>query len=97
MVHLLLGTTAIYYGQELGLLKSIKWITCYPYSTFDHPQYLGAVLQLFGGACLYGFEKDLSHRADIVAAASYMCALYLCTIQVEKRSAPVVGDKAATD
>lgn len=89
MVHVLLGTTAIYYGQELGLLRSIKWITAYPYNTFDHPQYLGAALQLIGAVFLYGFEKDLSHRADIVAAGAYMCALYAITIQVEKRSAPV--------
>lgn len=89
MVHVLLGTTAIYYGQELGLLKEIKWITAYPYNTFNHPQYLGAALQLVGAVCLCGFEKDLTHRADIVGAGAYMCALYALTIQVEKRSPPV--------
>ena len=86
-VHSVLGTTGIYYGYELGLIKegSFKKFTDYPYSIMSHPQYIGAALQILGGVALWGFKNDLTSRIDVLAAGFYMCILYLITVQIEKR------------
>lgn len=96
MVHHLLGTTGIYYGVELGLIdpKKIVWVTGYPYSLISHPQYVGAAMQLIGGALLWGFDVSFNVRADIFAAAVYMSALYLVTIQIEKLPSALVNKAA---
>jgi methylene-fatty-acyl-phospholipid synthase len=93
MVHHLLGTTGIYYGVELGFIdpKKIVWVTGYPYSLISHPQYVGASMQLIGGALMWGFDASLNVRVDIFAAAVYMSALYLVTIQIEKLPSALVN------
>ena len=85
-VHAILGTTGIYYGYELGLItkEQFKVFTEYPYNLFNHPQYLGASLQIIGGVAMWGFNSDATSRIDVLAAGLYMVALYLITIQIEK-------------
>ena len=51
-------------------------------------------MQLIGGALLWGFDASFNVRADIFAAAVYMSALYLVTIQIEKLPSALVNKAA---
>ena len=45
-VFLRLGRVGVFYGDRLG--RDVAWRDEFPYSLFDHPQYVGAVLSIWG-------------------------------------------------
>lgn len=49
-VYELLGVDGVYYGARFG--KSIPWVTSYPYSAMQDPQYVGCIFSLLGVAAL---------------------------------------------
>jgi len=93
-IHLL-GNKGIYYGYELGLIKpsEFKLVTAYPYNIFPHPQYLGAVLQIFACFCFFGIDGEgaqMSLRKEVAGIVVYMVTLYAITIQIEKKKIPSI-------
>lgn len=45
-VFLRLGRTGVFYGNRLG--RKVEWSSDFPFSLLDHPQYVGAVLSIWG-------------------------------------------------
>jgi methylene-fatty-acyl-phospholipid synthase len=41
-----LGNVGVFYGKRFG--HHVPWIRSFPFSVFEHPQYLGAVLSIWG-------------------------------------------------
>lgn len=41
-----LGPVGVFYGNRFGY--QVPWVRGFPYSLFDHPQYVGAVLSIWG-------------------------------------------------
>lgn len=87
MIHLILDVISIYYGHEIGVKKTTKWVTTYPFSWYKHPQYYGCILQLIGIALCVGYDNG-TIRTDIWITCIYASSLYLLTIQIEKLPIP---------
>jgi methylene-fatty-acyl-phospholipid synthase len=41
-----LGTVGVFYGNRFGY--HVPWVRGFPFSLFDHPQYVGAVISIWG-------------------------------------------------
>ena len=41
-----LGVEGVFYGNRFG--RDVEWQTGFPFSVFPHPQYLGALLSVWG-------------------------------------------------
>jgi methylene-fatty-acyl-phospholipid synthase len=41
-----LGTVGVFYGNKFG--HRVPWNGAFPFSVFDHPQYIGALLTIWG-------------------------------------------------
>lgn len=41
-----LGTDGVFYGNRFG--RGVEWQTGFPFSLFPHPQYLGALISVWG-------------------------------------------------
>ena len=41
-----LGNNGVFYGNRFGF--EIPWISAFPFSLFNHPQYVGAVVSIWG-------------------------------------------------
>ena len=50
-----LGAIGVFYGNRLG--HSIPWCRKFPFSHFSHPQYLGAVLSVWGFFLIMRFPQ----------------------------------------
>ncbi len=72
-VYNTLSTNGVYYGTKLG--KKVGWVRGFPFNTVSHPQYLGAVLTVWGVASLLW---DLS-PPGLLILAGYWTALYAMT------------------
>lgn len=45
-----IGHDGVYYGFKLG--RKVPWVSCWPFDTVSHPQYVGSVLTVWGMAAL---------------------------------------------
>lgn len=54
MVYARLGAVGVYYGVRFG--RSVPWVTGYPYSTFNDPQYVGCIATLLGASVFTPIE-----------------------------------------
>jgi protein-S-isoprenylcysteine O-methyltransferase Ste14 len=81
-VYELLGVEGVYYGTRFG--KQIAWVTAWPYSWINNPQYVGCILTLVGGALFLPFIATLN------GIASYV---YLCYL--ERREPPLDPDTSS--
>jgi methylene-fatty-acyl-phospholipid synthase len=52
-VFQLLGREGAFYGSQFG--KTVPWSTAFPFSILEHPQYIGAVLTIWGVFLLFLF------------------------------------------
>ncbi|KAK9903233.1 hypothetical protein WJX75_000389 [Coccomyxa subellipsoidea] len=69
-VYNTLSTNGVYYGTKLG--KKVAWQHGFPFNTVSHPQYLGAVLTVWGIASLLW---DVS-PPGLATLAGYWTLLY---------------------
>lgn len=51
-----LGRVGVFYGSRFGHV--VPWCTEFPFSVLRHPQYVGAVLSIWGLFLLLGFPHD---------------------------------------
>ena len=72
-VYSTLSTNGVYYGTKLG--KKVAWQHGFPFNTVSHPQYLGAVLTIWGFASLLW---DVS-PPGLLTLAAYWTSLYAIT------------------
>jgi len=55
-VFRVLGKAGVFYGNRLG--HSVPWRRTFPFTWFEHPQYVGAVLSIWGFFVLMRFPAD---------------------------------------
>ena len=55
-VFLRLGTTGVFYGNRFGF--SVSWCRSFPFTWFDHPQYVGTVVTIWGLFVLMRFPAS---------------------------------------
>ncbi|CAL8465565.1 g5101 [Coccomyxa elongata] len=72
-VYQTLSTNGVYYGAKLG--KKVAWKHGFPFNTVSHPQYLGAVLTIWG---LTSLLWDVS-PPGLTTLAAYWSLLYAIT------------------
>ena len=51
-----LGNIGVFYGNRFGY--EVPWVRGFPYSVLDHPQYVGAVLSIWGVFLMLRFPHD---------------------------------------
>jgi methylene-fatty-acyl-phospholipid synthase len=51
-----LGKVGVFYGNKFGY--KIRWCRKFPFSHFDHPQYVGALLSIWGFFLIMRFPHD---------------------------------------
>jgi hypothetical protein len=51
-----LGKIGVFYGNKFGY--KIRWCREFPFSYFDHPQYVGALLSIWGFFLIMRFPHD---------------------------------------
>jgi phosphatidyl-N-methylethanolamine N-methyltransferase len=51
-----LGKIGVFYGNKFGY--KIRWCREFPFSYFDHPQYAGALLSIWGFFLIMRFPQD---------------------------------------
>lgn len=49
-IYKAIGHKGVYYGFKLG--HTIPWVDGFPFTVVRHPQYVGSVATVVGGACL---------------------------------------------
>ncbi len=72
-VYRQLSTNGVYYGTRLG--KKVAWKTGFPFSVVRHPQYVGAVLTIWGFVTLVWGQAP----PGLVTLAVYWTLLYVIT------------------
>lgn len=75
-----LGSEGVFYGNRFG--RETEWKTGFPFSFGDHPQYLGALLSVWGFMLIMRYPNP-----DWIVPALISTAWYAWGAQVERRSA----------
>ena len=68
-----IGHVGVYYGFKLG--DKVPWVSGFPFNVVSHPQYVGAVLSVWGIAALVWQQAPVG----TAAIGAYWTALYAVT------------------
>jgi len=69
-----LGRTGVFYGAEIGY--ELPWITGFPFSMMRHPQYLGALLCIWGLFVVMRFPNGDWFYLPLMETAFYAWGAY---------------------
>ena len=69
-----LGRTGVFYGAEIGY--DVPWITGFPFSVMRHPQYLGALLCIWGLFVVMRFPNSDWFYLPVMETAFYAWGAY---------------------
>jgi hypothetical protein len=69
-----LGRTGVFYGDRLGY--AAQWSAGFPYSVFDHPQYVGAALSIWGLFLLLRYPHPDWLALPLLESAYYAIAAF---------------------
>jgi methylene-fatty-acyl-phospholipid synthase len=70
-----LGKTGVFYGNKLG--HTIGWRESFPFTWFDHPQYVGTVLSIWGFFLLMRFPASDWPVIPLIETAYYVIGAHL--------------------
>jgi len=70
-----LGRIGVFYGNRFG--HEVPWCTDFPFSVLAHPQYVGAVLSIWGFFLLVGFPQDEWFVLPTLETVFYAAGAYL--------------------
>jgi phosphatidyl-N-methylethanolamine N-methyltransferase len=70
-----LGDVGVFYGNRFGY--DVPWCTVFPYSLLEHPQYVGAVLSIWGFFLVMRFPQDDWCALPILETAYYVVGSHL--------------------
>lgn len=73
-IYRAIGHKGVYYGFKLG--HTIPWVDGFPFTVVRHPQYVGSVATVVGGACLC---SGMVAPGELWALTSYWTLLYVLT------------------
>ncbi|MEE4299396.1 MAG: methyltransferase [Pseudomonadales bacterium] len=79
LVFRALGKTGVFYGNRFG--RDVPWVEGFPFSTFRHPQYVGAALSVWGFFLVMRFPEP-----DWFLLPLAQTGLYLVSVVHEQRS-----------
>jgi methylene-fatty-acyl-phospholipid synthase len=79
-----LGKTGVFYGNRLG--QPVPWKRTFPFTWFEHPQYLGTVLTIWGFFVLMRFPAHDWLFIPVLETVYYAIGAY-----VERDSVPTDG------
>jgi hypothetical protein len=69
-----LGTVGVFYGNRFGY--QVPWNHKFPFSIVDHPQYVGALLSIWGFFLLMRFPHDDWYLLPVLETVYYFCGAY---------------------
>jgi methylene-fatty-acyl-phospholipid synthase len=69
-----LGKIGVFYGNKFGY--KVAWCRRFPFSVFDHPQYAGALLSIWGFFLIMRFPHDDWFILPILETAYYIAGAY---------------------
>jgi methylene-fatty-acyl-phospholipid synthase len=64
-----LGTTGVFYGERFGLVTA--WCREFPFSLFEHPQYVGTTLSIWGLFLMMRFPHEDWYVLPLLETAYY--------------------------
>jgi phosphatidyl-N-methylethanolamine N-methyltransferase len=70
-----LGKIGVFYGNKFGY--SIPWCDTFPFSLLSHPQYVGAVLTIWGFFMVARFPHDDWYVLPLLQTGYYLLGAYL--------------------
>ena len=73
-IYRAIGHKGVYYGFKLG--HTIPWVDGFPFTVVRHPQYVGSVATVVGGACLC---SGMIASGELWALTVYWMLLYVFT------------------
>jgi len=73
-VFLRLGKTGVFYGSRFG--AAVPWCRGFPYSVLEHPQYVGAVLSIWGFFILMRFPAEDWLAIPLIETAYYALSAF---------------------
>ena len=79
-----LGKTGVFYGNRLG--QPVPWKRTFPFTWFEHPQYLGTVLTIWGFFVLMRFPAHDWLFVPVLETVYYAVGAYF-----ERDSIPTDG------
>ncbi len=74
-VFVQLGTIGVFYGNKLGY--DVPWCRGFPFSLLRHPQYVGAVLSVWGFFMTTRFPYDDWYILPVLQTGYYVLGAYL--------------------
>ena len=74
-VFLRLGKIGVFYGNRLGY--QVPWCRSFPFSLMPHPQYVGAILSIWGFFMTTRFPYDDWFILPLLQTAQYTAGAYL--------------------
>src|SRR5262249_36220966 len=74
-VFVRLGKIGVFYGNRLGY--HIQWCKSFPFSLVPHPQYVGAVLSIWGFFMTTRFPHDDWFMLPLLQTGYYVAGAYL--------------------
>jgi len=69
-----IGIEGVCYGVKFG--RNIPWCTEFPFNTFNHPQYLGAILTVWGMFVFCWNEASDWYMIPTIETVLYMSSMY---------------------
>ncbi len=72
-IYRAIGHVGVYYGFKLG--HQVPWVEGFPFNVVSHPQYVGAVLSVWGVVLTLWQQQP----QGALAVASYWTMLYMVT------------------
>jgi methylene-fatty-acyl-phospholipid synthase len=69
-----LGKVGVFYGNKFGY--KVVWCRSFPFSIFEHPQYVGALLSIWGFFLLMRFPHDDWYLLPALETAYYLAGAY---------------------
>ena len=69
-----LGKVGVFYGNKFG--HAIPWCRAFPFSLLKHPQYVGAVLTIWGFFLVMRFPHDDWYLLPTLETVYYVLGTY---------------------
>ena len=70
-----LGNVGVFYGNRFGY--DVPWCTEFPFSIMEHPQYIGALLSIWGLFVALQFPRSDWYAIPMLETAYYALGAYL--------------------
>lgn len=74
MVWYRIGVNGVCYGVKFG--RNVPWCTEFPFNTFNHPQYIGSILTVWGMFVFCWKDQPDWYMLPLIETTLYLCSIY---------------------